>query len=384
MLDNLPKPFFVLAPMDDVTDTVFRQLIADIAPPDLFFTEFVNVDALQSKGREATLRRLKFTKKEKPVIAQLWGLKPENFYKTAKGLADGTLTDEANWYDRRTGLDKVQGSKEKRANRTRGTVSESRTKLTQQFAKSSDRVNGSASKQVAAVSTSGMGYDGIDLNFGCPDKNVVRNGACSALMLPANRERAREIIEATREGASAGQRILPVSVKTRLGFSEVDKSWHEFLLNLKLNALSIHGRTKNQLSNVPANWEEIGKIREIRDQLSPTTLIIGNGDVMTRAQGSRLASQYSLDGIMIGRGVFHDPFVFAQNSPWGNYTKEQRVGLYRKHVELFAKTYTNDERKVHVLGKFCKIYINGFDGAKELREQLMAAKTPNELLELLN
>lgn len=314
--DKLPKPFFVLAPMDDVTDTVFRQLIADIASPDLFFTEFVNVDALQSQGREATLRRLRFIKKEKPIIAQLWGLKPENFRKSASECIE-------------------------------------------------------------------MGYDGIDLNFGCPDKNVVRNGACSALMLPANRERAREIIEATREGAAAMDASLPVSVKTRLGFSEVDNSWHEFLLNLKLNALSIHGRTKSQMSNAPANWEEIGKIREIRDRLSPTTLIIGNGDVMTRAQGLALTKQHKLDGIMIGRGVFHDPFVFAKNSSWQSYTKEQRVGLYRRHVELFAKTYTNDERKVYVLNKFCKIYINGFDGAKELREKLMNAKSSEELLALL-
>lgn len=298
--------------MDDVTDTVFRQLIADIAPPDLFFTEFVNVDALQSKGREATLKRLKFTKKEKPIIAQIWGLNPENFYKSAKEIVE-------------------------------------------------------------------MGYDGIDLNFGCPDKNVVRNGACSALMLPNNRDRAGEIIEATRKGAGS----LPISAKTRLGFSEFDKSWHEFLLNQKLNALSIHGRTKNQLSKVPADWEAIAKIRELRDQLSPTTKIIGNGDVLSRAQGVKLAKEHKLDGIMIGRGVFHDPFIFAENSSWETYSKEQSLALYRKHVELFAKTYPNNERKVHVLNKFCKIYISGFDGAKELREQLMNAKSTNELLQLL-
>lgn len=311
ILDNLPKPFFVLAPMDDVTDTVFRQLIAELAPPDLFFTEFVNVDALQSAGREPTLKRLRFTDTERPIIAQLWGLKPENFYKSAQEIAK-------------------------------------------------------------------MGFDGIDLNFGCPDKNVVRNGACSALILPENRGLAVEIIQACKEGAS-----LPLSVKTRLGFHDVDHSWHELLLQQKLNMLSIHGRTKKQMSNVPADWEQIGEVRKLRDQISPSTLMVGNGDVLTRAQGTKLAVQHSLDGIMVGRGVFQDPMVFAKDSPWQNYTKDQRIALYRRHVELFAQTWQQGERKIHTLNKFCKVYIQSFDGAKELREKLMAANSTDELLKLL-
>ncbi len=312
-MQSLPKPFFVLAPMDDVTDTVFRRVIASTAPPDLYFTEFVNVDALQSQGREATLKRLKFTNKEQPVIAQLWGLKSENFKKTAVELVE-------------------------------------------------------------------MGFNGVDINFGCPDKNVVRNGACSAFILPENREGALEIIRAVREGAPT----LPLSVKTRLGFNEVDLTWHELLLQQKLNMLTIHGRTKKQMSKVPADWQHIAQIRELRDQLSPTTLIIGNGDVLTRQQGQKLAEKHGLDGIMIGRGVFHDPFVFAKDSPWPNYSKQQRIALYRKHVELFAKTWPNGERKVHTLNKFCKIYIQSFDGAKELREKLMNAKSTDELLRLLD
>ena len=311
-LENLPKPFFVLAPMDDVTDTVFRQLIAELAPPDLFFTEFVNVDALQSAGREATLKRLRFTDKERPIIAQLWGLKPENFYKSAQEIAK-------------------------------------------------------------------MGFDGIDLNFGCPDKNVVRNGACSALILPENRELALQIIQACREGAPS----LPLSVKTRLGFYDVDNSWHELLLQQKLNMLSIHGRTKKQMSNAPADWEQIAKVRAIRDTLSPATLIVGNGDVITRKQGEDLAAKHRLDGIMIGRGVFQDPMVFAKQSTWTSYSKEQRIALYRRHVELFAATWQHNERKIHTLNKFCKVYIQSFEGAKELREKLMAADSTDELLELL-
>ena len=226
-----------------------------------------------------------------------------------------------------------------------------------------------------------MGFDGVDLNFGCPDKNVVRNNTCSALILPGNRKVAEDIIKASREGLGGS---LPLSIKTRLGFHEFDASWLEFLLAQKLNMLTVHGRTKAQMSKVPANWELIGKARELRDALSPATLIIGNGDVMTRQQGEKLAETYQLDGIMIGRGVFHDPFVFAKDSPWKGYTKQQRIALYRKHVELFAKTWKNGERKVYTLNKFCKIYINGFNGAKELREKLMAARNTDELLSLLD
>jgi tRNA-dihydrouridine synthase len=308
--DELPKPFFVLAPMDDVTDTVFRQIVAGLAAPDLFFTEFVNVEALQSLGREKTLPRLQFTGRERPIIAQIWGKDPENFRISAAGIAD-------------------------------------------------------------------MGYDGIDLNFGCPDKNVTRNGTCSAFILPENRERALEIIQATREGAPS----LPLSVKTRLGFSNVDLSWHELLLKQKLNALSIHGRTKAQMSKVPADWSKIGEIRALRDTISPATKIVGNGDVMTREQGLELAKTHHLDGIMVGRGIFDDPFVFAAKSPWTGL--RQKIELYRKHVALFASTWKNNERRTPTLNKFCKIYINGFDGAKELREKLMQASGTDELLKLL-
>ncbi|MBI1857203.1 tRNA-dihydrouridine synthase [Candidatus Saccharibacteria bacterium] len=306
----LPKPFFVLAPMDDVTDTVFRQVIAGCAPPDVFFTEFVNVDALQSAGRTATLPRLLHTPAEKPLIAQIWGKTPENYYKSAQDMV-------------------------------------------------------------------AMGFDGIDINMGCPVKDVVRNGCCSALI--NNRGLAAEIIQATKDGAGS----LPISVKTRLGYHNIDYSWHEFLFEQNLNALSIHGRTRKQMSKVPANWEAIGEIVKLRDKISPTTKIIGNGDVSTRAQGMELAARYSLDGIMIGRGVFNNPFVFSSEDIWQTYSPRQRKDLYAKHVKLFAKTWKNNEKPLVVLNKFCKIYINGFDGAKELREKLMQTKTTNELLALL-
>lgn len=329
LYDKLPKPFFVLAPMDDVTDTVFRRVVADCARPDLFFTEFVSVDGLQSAGRERLLKRLQFTEAEQPLVAQIWGKTPEKYYQTARQLADGTLADEAN---RRFG-------------------------------------DGSA----------GYNFVAIDLNMGCPDKTIVKNGCCSALI--KNRDLALEIIQATKEGA-AGR--LPVSVKTRLGFNEVDMTWPELLLKQDLAVLTMHGRTRKQMSLVPANWELIGETRKLRDKIAPQTKIVGNGDVMSRRQGAELAEKHGLDGIMIGRGVFQDPFVFAEQSPWPEFTKQQRMDLYRRQVELFEKTWKEDERRIHTLNKFCKIYINNFDGAKELRERLMNASDTQELLSILS
>ncbi len=173
---------------------------------------------------------------------------------------------------------------------------------------------------------------------------------------------------------------MPVSVKTRLGFSDVDLSWHEFLLGFDLAMLSVHGRTRKEMSKVPAHWDQIGEVRKIRDKIAPGTLVIGNGDVLSRQQGEELAKEHGLDGIMIGRGVFHDPYVFAKDSPWGSISKAERIAMYRRHVELFAKTWQNNERAIHTLNKFCKVYINGFDGAKELREILMSCNTTEELI----
>lgn len=319
VVHNLPKPFFVLAPMDDVTDTVFRQIVQSTAAPDLFFTEFVNVDSLQSPGRSKLLKKLQFVASETSLVAQLWGKNPDNFRKTAEQIADGSLAKELGLPD-------------------------------------------------------GVNFIGIDLNMGCPAKSEVQNGTCSALIL--NRELAGDIIRATQEGADG----LPVSVKTRLGYHNIDHTWAEFLLGFKLNMLTIHGRTKKEMSKVPAHWDEIGVVRGLRDKLSPDTLIVGNGDVESRAHGEALAAEHGLDGIMIGRGVFHDPYVFAPQSPWHQVGRQDKIDLYIRHVTLFAQTWQEGERPIHTLNKFCKIYINGFDGAKEMRERLMAAQSTEELL----
>jgi tRNA-dihydrouridine synthase len=324
----LPQPFFVLAPMDDVTDTVFRQIVARCAEPDLFFTEFVNVDGLVSVGRSKLLKKLRFVPSETRLVAQLWGLKPENFRIITAQIADGTLAREM-------GLPE------------------------------------------------GRNFVGVDLNMGCPAKSEVQNGACSALIKPENRDLAGEIIEAAREGL-AGR--LPLSVKTRLGFNEVDMSWFEFLLTKKLNMLTIHGRTRKEMSKVPAHWDLIGEVAKLRTSLAPDTLIVGNGDAENHAHGQELAEAFGVDGVMIGRGVFKNPYVFDPQGEekWAAMPKADRLALYRRQVQLFADTWQAGERNIKTLNKFCKVYISDFDGAKELREQLMAADSTDQLLHMLD
>lgn len=323
MRQNNKQPFFILAPMDDVTDTVFRQVVHSCAPADQYFTEFVNVDGLQSPGRPNLLKKLRFVPSETSLIVQLWGKNPDNFRKTAEQIADGSFAREL-------GLPK------------------------------------------------GCNFVGVDLNMGCPAKTEVKNGTCSALIM--NRPLALDIINATKEGLAGRQ---PLSVKTRVGYNEVDMTWIAVLLEQKLNMLTIHGRTKKQMSKVPADWDLIGEGVKLRDQIAPDTMIVGNGDVLSRQQGEELAAKYNLDGIMIGRGVFQDPYVFAEQSPWSTITQEKRIALYRRHVTLFAETWQEGQRPIHTLNKFCKIYISDFDGAKELREQLMAAESTQQLLDLL-
>lgn len=305
---DLPKPFLALAPLYDVTDTVFRRIIAECAPPDLFFTEFVNVDGLQSAGRDKIMHRLRFTGLEKPLVAQIWGKDPDNFKKTAKELVD-------------------------------------------------------------------MGFDGIDINMGCPDKAVIKNGCCSALI--KDHRLAEEIIRATKEGAGGK---LQVSVKTRVGFREYNREWLDFLLRQELSMLTIHLRTVREMSKVPAHWELMDEICLMRDEISPETLLVGNGDVGTRRQAEHLAEKHKIDGVMIGRGVFADPYVFSEESPWAGMRPKEKIELYRKHVELFAKTWQKGEYPIVALNKFCKVYINGFEGAREIRAELMQSSSSGDLL----
>lgn len=307
--ETLKKPIFILAPMEDVTDTVFRQILLQTGRPALFFTEFTNVDGMFSKGSEHVTKRLKFTPQEKPLIAQIWGMNPDNFYKAAKQLVE-------------------------------------------------------------------MGFDGIDLNMGCPQHDVTSHGACSALI--KNHTLATEIIRATQEGAGD----LPVSVKTRIGFGTIQtEEWIGFLLTHNLAALTVHGRTVREMSKVPAHWDEIGKAAKLRNDLGLDTLIIGNGDVMSVAEGEEKAKQHGLDGIMIGRGIFHNAWLFNPAIDPSTKTLKERLEILYKHVSLYNETWGNDKH-YPTLKKYFKIYLSGFDGAAEIRGKFMETNTPEEALHI--
>lgn len=302
--------------MDDVTDTVFRRIVADCVASDYTMTEFVNVDGLTSIGRPKLMHRLSVSLDTTPVIAQIWGKTPENFRIIADEIASGVI----------------------------------------------------------------LGFVGVDLNFGCPEKSVVKNECCSALQQPHLRDKAVAIIKATQEGLGGR---LPLSIKTRLGFDKIDYSWHQLLLEQKPAMLTVHVRTTRQMSKVPAQWEAIEPILALRDKISPETKIVMNGDIMNKAQGLKLAEKHGVDGIMIGRGIFHDPYAFALESPWEHMSKEERIGLLIHHIELHQQTYPNGERPFNPLKKFAKIYISNFEGASELRDKIMHTNSVEEALALL-
>lgn len=374
----MSRPFFVLAPMDDVTDTVFRRIVHECGPADLYVTEFVNVDGLCSPGRQKLMPKLDTSQDIGTVYAQIWGKRPENFKQIAYEISLGLLGDPEyeSWLARELGSDKAQGSKENRGNRTSGTETETRIQLTQRFVETVKGANSSAGRQF-----NGAEFSGVDINFGCPDKAVVKNECCSAMQQPELRDKARAIIEATIEGLDGK---LPLSLKTRLGFKEIDYTWHEFLLGFKPKMLTIHVRTTKQMSKVPAQWDAILPIIDLRNKISPETKIVLNGDIKNREHGEELAEKYGVDGIMIGRGIFHDPYCFSVSAPWNSTGSFERIELFKKHLELFQETYKEGERKFNPLKKFAKVYISDFPGAVELRDKIMQTQSIYEALKLLS
>jgi len=296
--------------MEAVTDVVFRHVIAHAARPDVFFTEFTNASSYCSpKGIHSTRGRLTFTPDEQPMVAQIWGNKPEEFSQMAHGLKE-------------------------------------------------------------------IGYKGIDINMGCPDKSVVKGGAGSGLIRTP--ELAAELIAAAKESG------LPVSVKTRLGYSATSewRDWLTHILQQDVVNLTIHLRTRKEMSKVDAHYELIPEIKKLRDEIAPQTLLTINGDVRDRQHGLELIEKYGVDGIMIGRGIFHDPFAFETERR--EHSREELLGLLSLQLDLFDKYSTELEpRKFEPLKRFFKIYVRDFPGASELREQLMHTKSTDEVREIL-
>lgn len=313
---KLKKPIMAMAPMANVTDAAFRRMFAELGPPDVFWTEFVSVEGLLSRGREQLLVDFWKSDAEHPIVAQIFGSKPEQFEEVAKLVRE-------------------------------------------------------------------LGFDGVDINMGCPDSGIEKSGAGASLI--KNPGLAREIIRATKRGTGGA---IPVSVKTRLGYRSTDEmtEWLTALLNEDIAALTVHLRTRNEMSDVPAHWDRAREIVALRDRLAPETVVLGNGDVATLAEAKARAAETGMDGIMVGRGMFGNPWFF--NEKLGGQAPNVNEKLMRmvEHAELFEKLYKSNLSKreggiksFDIMKKHFKAYCSGFDDAKELRIKLMATRDASEV-----
>src|SRR5665213_1728487 len=308
--EKLPKPFFVLAPLANVTDPAFRSLIAEYskpAGPHAMFTEFVSADGLVRGNREVLVRDLAFSELERPIVAQFFTSTPLYMEEVA-GLAQE------------------------------------------------------------------LGFDGVDINMGCPDRAVEKQGGGAALI--KDMSTAVQLIEAARKGAPN----LPISVKTRLGYNkDVLEEWVPILLSTPIAALTIHARTRKEMSKVPAHWERIARAVEIRDSLKSSTRIIGNGDVKDLTDARGKAEVSGADGVMLGRAILGSPWLFDESK---KPTLEERLRIALEHTELFEELL-GDIKNFAIMKKHFKAYIEGFPGAKELRIRLMETKTAPEVREII-
>lgn len=306
---SLPRPFFVLAPMEDVTDAAFRALIAAYADPSVprvLYTEFTSADGLllaDEDGQRKLKKKLQYGQGERPIVAQLFTSKPEHMERGARLCAE-------------------------------------------------------------------LGFDGFDINMGCPAKEVERQGCGSALIrTPAL---ARELIRAAKRGAGD----VPVSVKTRIGYNDDElETWLPELLAEDPSVVILHARTRKEMSDVPARWDRVARAVEIRDAIGSETLIVGNGDVRDLSDAKEKATATRADGVMIGRGVFGNPWLFSSRE--GEPSAQEKIRALVEHIELFQKHLSGFVNEA-VMKRHFKAYVGGWDGAKELRVRLMETDTLDE------
>ena len=305
------QPFFSLAPMEAVTNSVFRQVVTQAAEPDLYYTEFINAIAINhEKAKFSVAGRMHLETNQKTPIAQIWA-GPETDFKGA------------------------------------------------------------------ALTLKEKGFAAIDLNMGCPDATVIKNHAGSDYI--RNFDDAKKIIENTKEAE------LPVSVKTRLGFSDVKefRKWIPFVLEQDVEVLTIHLRSRKEMSNPNAHYEFIDEIIQMRDEISANTLLQINGDIKNRQQGLQLTKEHpGIDGIMIGRGIFENPFAFETENE--AHTHQDMIDLLNLHLDLYDDYIENvGYLKFESLRRFFKIYVRGFSNATQLRIALMETKTTDEVRQIL-
>ncbi len=294
--------------MDEVTDVVFREILRKASKPDVFFTEFTSVDGLASVGRDRVIQKLRYNQNQRPIVAQIWGHRPENFWKAAK------------------------------------TVSE-------------------------------LGFDGVDINMGCPDRTVVKNNGGSALI--NQKETVTEIVKAIRDAAPN----LPVSIKTRLDTTDaLTNEWIEFVLSLKVEAFTLHARTAKAMSTGFADWSKVKEAVNIRSGLGVETVIIGNGDATSYKDVVQKSNTFNCEGVMIGRGVFQNPWVFEKhdvNEVCPSHSLHEHLLLLAEHMRMFHETW-GTLKNFEIMKKFVKVYVKNFDGADILRKEFMACRTYQE------
>ncbi len=302
----LPKPFFILAPLAGVTDPAFRRLIAKHGKPHAMWTEFTSADGLCATGRDRLLRGLVYAESERPIVAQLFGAKPDMMERAAALIAE-------------------------------------------------------------------LGFDGIDINMGCPDCSVEKRGAGAALCKrPAL---AQAMVRAAKRGAGG----LPVSAKIRLGYERNELAiWLPALLEAEPVAITIHARTRQEMSQVPARWNAIAQAVDIRNRLGAPAYIVGNGDVTDLADARRKVRATGTDGIMLGRAIFGNPWLFDERRALTDVPPAEKLRVLLEHTRLF-EGLLGDIKSLDTMKKHYKAYLKGFDGAKALFLQLMEARGVNEV-----
>jgi len=320
---KLKRPIIILAPMADVTDAAFRRLIVKysahkrqdgtVGGPDVMWTEFVSADGLMRATKEG---------KEKL-------------------LADFIYAEEE------------------------------RPIVAQIFSGNEEHM------EKAAKLCRKLGFDGIDINMGCPDRAIERQGAGSAMI--KHPTAATDIIKATKRGAGD----LPVSVKTRLGYNQDElETWLPELLKAEPAAVTFHARTRKEMSKVPARWERIARAVAIRDDAGSQALIFGNGDLTSVADAKQKVLETRADGAMLGRAIFGNPWLFHPEKDATNVSVKEKLTVMLEHTHLFTELLPH--KHFAIMKKHYKAYVNGFDGAKELRTELMAANTTTEISSLVH
>jgi len=307
--EKLNKPIFVLAPMANVTDVAYRAIIVKYGKPDVLWTEFVSADGL-ALAPEAGRKKL---------------LKDLEYSEAERPI------------------------------------------VVQFFTSSPEHM-----KQAAELAVS-LGFDGIDINMGCPDKSVEKQGAGASLM--KNVALARELVRAAKVGAPG----LPISVKTRTGYSRPDlENWLPEILEEEPAVVTVHARTRREMSKVPAEWKHVKRAVEIRNASGKETLIFGNGDVKDLKEARMKIEETGCDGVMLGRAIFGNPWLFSEHTP----SIKERLEVLVEHTKLFEKLL-GDYKNFAIMKKHFKAYVNGFDGAGDLRSRLMNTDDANGVSKLV-